>query len=264
MKTLRALLGGGPFPVRRVGRRLLWRHPRVYRWFGILRNRGDCLENGFDVWFGGYPRSANTYCVAAFKLANPAVPIASHWHIPAFIIHALDLGKPGIFLIRRPVDPVISWTIFFQGQLTLQDSLQYYIDFHRAMLPYREKLFISPFDLTISHFQKVLQAFNLRFGTNYTSPTLSQKTSDDCLARVEDWLRAPDGSINELIVSRPSPKRAAIKASMLETLRESPSLSRKLKMADTLFEEFTGGLKPIFETRIASSTHTGLEPTPLG
>ena len=258
---MRALLSGGPFPIRRVGRRLLWRHPRFYRWFGILRDRGDCIKRGFDVWFGGYPRSANTHCVAAFTLANPTVPIASHWHIPAFIIHALALGKPGIFLIRRPVDPVISWTIFFQGQLTLRDSLQYYIDFHRAMLPYREQLFVSPFDSIIHHFPSVLQAFNLRFGTNYAAPAPSQQTADDCLARVEDWLRAPDGSINEFIVSRPSSKRAAIKADLLETLQESPSLRRKLKVADALFEQFTGELGPIAGTIVPFSTQRNVAPT---
>jgi hypothetical protein len=262
MTKLRALLSGGPFPIRRVGRRLLWRHPRVYRWFGVLRNRGDCLRNGFDVWFGGYPRSANTYCVAAFKLANPAVPIASHWHIPAFIIHALNLGKPGIFLIRRPIDPVISWTIFFQGQLTLHNSLQYYIDFHKAMLPYRQQLFVSSFESTINDFPRVLRAFNSRFGTNYAVPTPGQKTADECLAKVEDWLRAPDGSVNELIVSRPSPKRAAIKAGLLETLQKSRSLSRKLEIADALFEEFTSELGQSSEIRIPSS-QPNPAPTPL-
>jgi hypothetical protein len=199
--------------------------------------------------------------VAAFKLANPLVPIASHWHIPAFIIHALDLGKPGIFLIRRPVDPVISWTIFFQGQLTLQDSLQYYIDFHTAMLPYREKLYISPFESTIHDFPSVLQAFNLRFGTNYATPVPSQKTADDCLTRIEDWLRAPDGSINEFMVSRPSSKRAALKADLLESLRKSHSLRRKLKVADALFEAFKCELGPSSEAIILPSTQPNAAPT---
>jgi len=185
--------------------------------------------------------------MAAFKLANPAVPVAYHWHIPAFIIHALDLGKPGIFLIRRPVDSVISWTIFFQGRLTLRDSLQYYIDFHTAMLPYRERLFISSFESTIHRFPRVLQAFNLRFGKNYAVPVPSQKTTDDCLARIEHMVRAPDGSINEFIVSRPSSERAAIKADLLESLRQSPSLCQKLKTADALFEEFTADVGPSSE-----------------
>jgi hypothetical protein len=262
MTKLRALLSGGPFPIRRVGRWLLWRHPRVYRWFGVLRNRGDCLRNGFDVWFGGYPRSANTYCVAAFKLANPTVPIASHWHIPAFIIHALELGKPGIFLIRRPMDPVISWTIFFQGQLNLEDSLQYYIDFHKAMLPYRQQLFVSSFESTINDFPQVLRAFNSRFGTNYAAPALDQKTADECLTKVEDWLRASDGSVNELIVSRPSPKRAGLKAGLLGTLQESRSLSRKLKIAEALFEEFTSDLGRGSESRIPL-LQPDVKPTPL-
>lgn len=144
----------------------------------------------------------------------------------------------------------------------MQDSLQYYIDLHTAMLLYREKLFISPFESTIHDFPSVLQAFNLRFGTNYAAPVPSQKTADDCLTCIEDWLRAPDGSINEFMVSRPSSKRAALKADLLESLRESPSLRRKLKVADALFEEFTCELGPSSETIILASTQPN--PAPLG
>ena len=223
----------------------------LYRGFGIVRNRGDCMQRGFEVWFGGYPRSANTFCVAQFKLANPGVPIASHWHIPAFIIHALDLQKPGIFLIRRPVDSIISWTIFWDGHLRLRDSLEYYLDFHHAMLPYRDKLFMAPFDRAICDFQSLLRAFNLRFGTNYAAPEPGHKTREDCLAQVENWLRAPDGSVNELMVSRPSPKRAAIKAQLTDTLRNSPALCRKLEMADELYDVFTEGI----ETRSSTTFH---------
>lgn len=201
------------------------------------------MLRGFEVWFGGYPRSANTFCVAHFKLANPDVPIASHWHIPAFIIHALHLEKPGIFLIRRPVDAVISWTIFWEGRLKLRDSLEYYLDFHQAMLPYRDKLFIAPFDSTISDFQHLLGAFNLKFGTNYAAPVPGQKTWDDCLARIDDWLRAPDGSVNELMVSRPSANRAPIKAKLTDALRNSSSLFRKLEMANELYAGFTEGIE---------------------
>ena len=244
MKRVRAFLSGGPFPVRRLGRKVLWQSPRLYRWVGILRDRGDCLLNDYEVWFGGYPRSANTFSVAAFKLANPTVRVASHWHIPAFIINALQDKKPGMFLVRQPKDSVVSWTIFWQGKLKLGDSLDYYLDFHRAMLSHRENLFVSPFEQTINNFEGVLSAFNTRFGTNYAAPVPGKKTSEECLKTIEDWLRAPDGSINEFVVSRPSPKRVKIKAQLSEMLRKSPSLSRKLEMAQNLYAEFSAGHSP--------------------
>src|SRR3954463_12597754 len=187
------LLNGGPFPVRRMGRLLLWKHPRMYRTFGVLRDRGDCLEKDFEVWFGGYPRSANTFSIASFNLANPHVRIARHWHIPAFIINAVRLGKPGILHLRRPEDSVVSWTIFWRGQHELADSLDYYIDFHRALLPYREKIFVAVFERIIHEFESVMRQFNSRFGTDYAEPEPSQRTADARMAIIEDRFRGADG-----------------------------------------------------------------------
>src|SRR5438105_4275553 len=101
------MLREGPFLIRRLGRVLFWRDPALYRWFGVVRHDCDCLQNGFDVWMGGFPRSANTFAVAAFKLANPTVQLATHFHVPPFIIHGLRCGKPGFFLIRQPEEAVI-------------------------------------------------------------------------------------------------------------------------------------------------------------
>src|SRR2546423_5800456 len=114
------MLTCGPFPIRRLGRRLLWAHPTLYRWFGILRNRGDCLADDFDIWIGGYPRSANSFATAVFKLGNPKVRVATHLHIPTFIINALRLNKPGVLLVRKPIDAAVSWAIFWEGQMKLE------------------------------------------------------------------------------------------------------------------------------------------------
>lgn len=246
-------MGGGPFPVRRLGRRLLWTRPSLYRWFGILRDRGDCLEEDFEVWIGGYPRSANTFAVAAFKLANPQVRIASHWHIPTFVIHGLRCGKPGILVIRRPLDSVVSWTLYWQGKMKLEDSLDYYLDFHNALLPYRGELFVAPFDATTKDFARILHQFNQRFGTKYTPLPPGENSVRRCVSFVEDWLRAPDGSINEFKVSRPSPKREALKPKLVKALNESLRLANKLQAANELYGLFCACLPPM--TDAASAGH---------
>jgi hypothetical protein len=211
----------------------------MYRSFGVLRERGDCLEKDYEVWFGGYPRSANTFSIASFHLANPNVRIARHWHIPTFIINAVRLGKPGILHMRRPEDSVISWTIFWRGQHELADSLDYYIDFHRALLPYREKIFVAVFEQIIHEFDSVMREFNGRFGTDYAEPEPSQRAADARMAIIEDRFRGADGVINEHMVSRPSEKRAKLKGSLLAQLHESKVLRRKLGVADELYREFT-------------------------
>src|SRR5258708_33833668 len=117
MSILKARVPKVPLRWRRLGRRLFWSEPVQFRWLGILRGHGDCLQNDWDVWLGGYPRSANTFATAAFKLANPNVPFASHFHVPPFIIHGLQLGSQGILLISRPIDAAVPWTLFLDGQI---------------------------------------------------------------------------------------------------------------------------------------------------
>jgi hypothetical protein len=228
----------GPFMIRRFGRLLLWSRPSLYRWLGIIRGHGDCHGNGFDMWIGGYPRSANTFAAASFTLANPSVKLASHFHIPAFIIRGLQCEKPGIFLIRQPEDCVVSWTIYWEGRMKLEDSLDYYIDFHRSMNPYMKQLFVAPFEETTTNFGNLIREFNSRFGTLYAALPMDHAVQKRCLSYVEDFFRSDDGSVNELKVSRPSVKRETIKRKHLASLRNSPRLSRKLETARNLYTLF--------------------------
>jgi hypothetical protein len=238
LRNVRIMMREGPFLMRRLGRILFWRDPVLYRWLGVIRDRGDCLEDGFEVWMGGYPRSANTFAVAAFKLANPAARLASHLHIPPFIIHSLHCKKPGIFLIRRPEEAVVSWTIYWEGRMKLADSLDYYIDFHRSMLSHVAALFVSPFEETTSNFGQVVRDFNAKFGTHYASLPLDETTMDRCFSYIEDRVRSENGSVNEFTVSRPTATRDSIKPKLFAALRDSSRLSRKLKIADELYHSF--------------------------
>jgi hypothetical protein len=228
----------GPFAVRRIGRRLFWSEPGLYRWLGIVRGRGDCLGNGYDVWLGGYPRSANTFATAAFKLANPGVSVASHFHIPPFIVRGLNLGKPGIFLIRRPIDCVVSWTIYWEGRLRLEQALDYYVDFHRALVQFKSDLFVATFEETTRQFSRVIRKFNQRFGTNYSCLPHDQKSVDRCLSYADDFARSGDGSVNEFTVSRPSEKRAATKAELTSRFHTSAKLAKRLVDANRLYDTF--------------------------
>jgi hypothetical protein len=229
----------GPILLRRIGRILFWRYPAVYRGFGILRGRGDCLKQECDVWMGGYPRSANTFAVAAFKLANPAARLGSHFHIPPFIISCLQLQKPGVFVIRAPEDAAISWTIYWKGQTTLEHCLDYYLDFHRVMRPYISELFVAPFDIIVNDFPSVIDGLNRRFGTGYSALPHDGTTVAVCFSRIEGATPyEPDGSLDESIVNRPSRHRAKLKPALLEELRKSPRMLRKLELANELFNEF--------------------------
>jgi hypothetical protein len=228
----------GPFWIRRIGRRVLWPHPQLYRLIGAIRKRGNGTETNFDLWVDGFPRSATTFTAKLFQLANPGAHLRQHTHLPPFIIKAVRANKPGMFLLRKPEDAVISWAIFWR--MPLKPCLDYYLDFHRALLPYSAQLFVARFELVTVDFPRVIAQFNERFGTQYALPPQGVDSVSACFSMIEDDFKNPAGEVDELIVCRPSPRRREIKAGMLKELRESRVLSKKIAEAEKLHAAFVG------------------------
>lgn len=172
-------------------------------------------------------------------MANPVVRVRTHCHLPPYIIHALDAGKPGMFLIRKPEDAIVSWAIICDGNLKL--ALDYYIDFHRVMKPHLPRLHVVTFDQVARSFRAVIQSFNQRFGTEYQS--ISEESSDieECFARVEQARFSFNGQVDERTVCRPSRVRELLKPPLLARLKESPRFSPGLREAVMLFGEFVAG-----------------------
>lgn len=105
------------FQVKRMARRLTWSRPALYFPFGIVRNRGNVFRCNYQLYLGGYPRSANTFAAKAWLSANPGTTVKSHRHIPAFVVQAAKRKTPGMVLIRNPIDAVISWAIYTEQPL---------------------------------------------------------------------------------------------------------------------------------------------------
>lgn len=224
----------GPFVLRTWGRRLLWGRPTLYRHLGLARGRGDCFDEEFDLWIDGFPRSANTFTSEAFRLANPAARLIDHRHLPPFLVRWVRTERPGIFLIRKPDDAVISWAIVWGGYL--EESLDYYIDFHRALLPYVSRLFVATFDMVTEDLGAVIGAFNVRFGTQYSPPPPGVEGTSEVFARIEQ--NSPLSG-DEMTICRPSEKRVDLKQQLRQQLRENPVLIQKLEAATALYAAFT-------------------------
>lgn len=168
-------------------------------------------------------------------MANPTLRVVSPRHIPPFIIRCLEIGKPGMLVIRQPKDAVVSWAIYWNGYL--EQCLDYYIDFHRALQPHARELFVASFEVVTTQFGRVVESFNQRFGTNYSHLPHNPEMVANCFSRIEE-IFAPNGEINELTVARPSASRARLKYGLVEQLRRSPLLQRKLERANELYATF--------------------------
>lgn len=220
----------------RLARACLWHDPSLYRWFGKLRGRGDCLNLDYDFWIDGFPGSGTALASTAFWEANPEVRLAGRWHAPPFILHALYSFKPGIFVIRQPADAVISSAILSNSSLA--ESLDYYNDFHRVMAPQASWLFVVPFEDIMTQCATVIESFNLHFRTNYSAPVQNPA------ARLTSAIQAtsqPDGAVRELRVARPSLISSDLKHELRKRLHESATLRRKLEHARKYYSAFLLG-----------------------
>lgn len=223
----------------RLGRWLTWGSPALYRPIGWLRRRENYRLCDYDAWVGGYPRSSNTYTALALESHLPGWRVVSHVHLPPPIIQAVREDKPGLFVIRRPAGAVTSWVQY--SSFSLAHCLHYYCDFHRALLPYVDRLLVVRFERTTGEFESVLQRFTARFGV--AVQPVSDK--DHISGRIEDMWRNEDGTVNEAQVARPSAHRRAGRAALMKELQADPSLQRALRKAEALYAAFTAGLPPL-------------------
>jgi len=215
----------------------LWHDPSLYRWFGRLRGRGDCLNLDYDLWIDGFPGSGTALAATAFWEANPEIKLAGRRHAPPFILHALYSFKPGIFLIRQPADAAISAAIL--ANCSLGESLDYYNDFHRVMAPQASWMFVAPFEDIMAQCATVIESFNLHYRTNYAAP--AQNPAARLYAAGPSSAPQPEGAVRELRVARPSPICSGLKNEMRQRLHESPALRRKLEQARKYYSTFLLG-----------------------
>src|SRR5205814_3293356 len=97
------LLAGARWEVRTF----LGRYPAIA--LPLLRARGGDgflapIRDETEVVIEGFPRSGNTFAVAAFHYAQRPrdVKIAHHAHVPAQLLSAVRLGLPAVVLVRDP------------------------------------------------------------------------------------------------------------------------------------------------------------------
>src|SRR5882724_9647402 len=100
-------------------------------------------------------------------------------------------------------------------------------------------LFVAPFDVVINDFGKVIEGVNRRFGTKCSALPHDESTVSECFSRIENGAPVkPDGCLDESVVNRPSRYRAKLKPTLLEDLRNSRRMLRKLEEAHELYTTF--------------------------
>lgn len=223
---------------RRRARRLAWQWPSLY---GLLVRRKlspEAAQRDFDVWLDGYPRCGNTFAALALAESLPAgCRLRTHTHQPALILSAVRRGTPGIFVIRTPRECATSWSLF--GGKPVGELLDYYVDFHRVLLPYRDRMLVAAFPQITNDFGQVVEQFGARFGVEVRPFEHSPETVERIFARMEARQRVEhQGAVDERTIWRPSSERDALKATLAREFETSAELQGKLRMAEELYAQF--------------------------
>ena len=203
------------------------KHPRVALPIARWRGHGFPLAADTEVLIEGYPRSANSFSVAAFELAQGRpVKIAHHLHAPAHVIAAINAGVPALVLIRDPEDAVLEFVIV-KPRIGIRQAVLGYLRFYGPLVPHRSDFVMGSFEEVTSDFGAVIRKLNERFGTSFREFQHSDENVQTVFDAMERYWRGRvgEGVQLERVVGRPSEVRERMKEGLparyrAETTRE--------------------------------------------
>jgi len=218
----------------------------------------------------GFPRTANTFTVFAFQMAQPTpVRLAHHLHAPAQIAAAARMGIPALVLVRPPEDAVLSlhsWS----AHVGLEQALAAYSRFYERIRPYRGWCTRGEFAEVTTDLGAVTDTVNARYGTSFTRFEHTPENVEACYRLIEEKSRRPawgaaiseyasgtitaaqlaarraaaDGEgagaeLSEVRVARPSAARAALRERARDHYRAA-RLKPARRRAERAYREFVG------------------------
>ncbi len=190
------------------------------------RGHGVPLGDDTEIVIEGYPRSANSFSVAAFELAQGRpTRIAHHLHAPGHVIAGVRAGVPALVLIRDPEDAILEFVIV-KPYLSVRQALRGYLRFYGPLLPYLERLEVGAFREVTTDLGSVIGRINRRFGTSFLEFEHSEENVRICFQAMDRYWqgRVGRGAELERFVGRPSELREQLK-DRLRGSYQSPDLA---------------------------------------
>jgi hypothetical protein len=144
------------------------------------------IGSSTELVIDGYTRSATTFAVYAFQLAQVRpVRLAHHLHAPAQLIAAAKMGVPVLALIREPEGAILSQLVR-EPRVELRDALVAYTRFYSYLLPHRRGFVVGEFDQVTRDFGGVVRRLNERFGTSFEEFLHTDANVRECYALIKE------------------------------------------------------------------------------
>lgn len=189
--------------LRHVIRSRISEHPNVYLPLARVRYRGPSpkvVTHDTELVIDGYTRSACTFAVYAFQLAQQAprhgsnrsssgngagsshgpVRIAHHLHAPAQLLEAARRELPTIVVIREPEGAILS-QLLQEPNVAMSDALVSYERFYSLLIPHGSSFVAGEFDEVTNDFGAVIRRLNKRFHTHYRTFNPTDENTRECL-----------------------------------------------------------------------------------
>ncbi len=226
---------------RRLARRFVWGHPHLCAPLDrdpLLVAATEHMAE-YEYWLDGYPRSGNTFAARALARCLPAgAKMRTHTHRASMIIDAIRHRKPGIFVIRPPREAALSWSVF--TGIPVGELLSYYVDFHRVLLPYRDRMLVGPFKEVTGDFGQTIARFTEKFGVACQAFTHDEENVGRIFSDMEnDQRREHHGKVDETTIWRPSAERDALKAKLSGEVDGNRYLLMLMREGEALYRQFT-------------------------
>ncbi len=216
------------------GLTLAARSPALALFLSRLGRYGHPLRHDTEIVIEGFPRSGNTFAVAAFRRAQQRpVHLAHHLHAPGHVIVALRRGVPTLVVIRHPDEAVPEFSVS-KPNLSVRAILRGYIRFYEPLLPHRWGFVTASFEDVLSDFTSVIRRINERFGTAFDEFEATQSNLDAVHTDVERDYEERKGSAPPLLQAKDEPRRGRS-----EYDRSEQAVLRN--RARTIYEELAGG-----------------------
>ena len=146
---------------------LIARYPALALSVARWRRHGEPVGPDTALVIEGYPRSANSFAVAVFAVAQPGpVRIAHHVHAPAHVIEALRRHVPVLVLVRDPEEAVVEF-VLLKPALTVTQALRGWVRFYSPLVRYRHRFVAATTREVLADPGAVIRAVNERFGTSF-------------------------------------------------------------------------------------------------
>ena len=195
-----------------------------------------------ELLIDGFVRSANTYALFAFRLANgPDIRLSHHLHRPLAFRRAVALGVPALLTIRRPADVLASW-MQFEPDTGVDAALRTYIWFYEQIEPVLGEVVVADFAEVTADFGAVVRRVNRRFGTSFAAYTKTTAYEAAVFAEVEQFSARHFGQQGfETKVSRPSSERLGADEFVA---RLTPAQHELLRRANATYGRFVRSAGP--------------------